>query len=507
MSFLFGDGFDCYTQFSDLYSSATYWDSSATPGLDLSSFGRFSGSRGLTTTTGITPTVASLTKSSNVNDAVHHINVAIQQLVAITGTVNTIWLTLFDGATAQCSIVFRSDGVILLTSGASNGTTLATYTGAFPAINTWYGFEIEVVINSTAGSFTVRKNGNTSNDFTLGSLNTRGGTANNYANKLSIGNARGNAAAQVIDDLLWRSDASSVPWAGDVRCYTRMPASDAAATWARSGAVVPVTPFVGTATVNTATMHFSPFVATCSGTVGTAIIQLTSLLPGNMKCTLFNDGAGVPGTVLSSAATINNPVAGSNTFTFASPPSVTTGIRYWLGLATDTVVSNVYTVTASGFAGAYGNSSVTNSQTYASFPSSNPTGLTTGQQANIFTVNITPTTATNANLVAELTPDTGGYVAGSNVGDADLYTLQGISGTPTNIVAVTTRAVAQKSDAGSRAIGLTLKSGSTTSAGASSALNTSFAYVYRTDTVDPNTGAAWTAVAVNNLQVGPTVTV
>jgi hypothetical protein len=40
--------------------------------------------------------------------------------------------------------------------------------------------------------------------------------------------------SQQIDDILWRSDASSVPFVGDIRCYTRMPASDASVQFARS---------------------------------------------------------------------------------------------------------------------------------------------------------------------------------------------------------------------------------------------------------------------------------
>src|SRR6185436_13829308 len=121
-------------------------------------------------------------------------------------------LQLLDGTTIQCSVVFRSDGAIILTSGGVLGTVLATYSGAFPVGSTWYAFEIEVVVNNTTGSITVRKNGSTSADFTLGSLNTRGGTANNYANKMQVACGAGGAINQQIDDLFWRSDASAVAW-------------------------------------------------------------------------------------------------------------------------------------------------------------------------------------------------------------------------------------------------------------------------------------------------------
>jgi hypothetical protein len=165
---------------------------------------------------------------------VHHLVLAFRQTATITGTTLGTFLELLDGVTAQCSVVFRSDGALLLTSGGPGGTVLDTYTGAFPVVNTWYAFEIEVVINNTTGSWAVRKNGNTSNDHVLGGLNTRPTSTNNYANKL-IFSMNTNVTQQQIDDLFWRSDASSVAWLGDIRCYTRMPASDASVTFSRLG--------------------------------------------------------------------------------------------------------------------------------------------------------------------------------------------------------------------------------------------------------------------------------
>src|SRR4029077_14699582 len=145
-----------------------YWDSPIT-GTPPFVAGRSSGSRAIQFgNSGIT-----LIKTSGVNDALHHFVLAFNQSGALTGTTAGTYLELFDGATAQCSVVFRSDGTILLTSGGPAGATLATYTGAFPVFNTWYAFEFEIVINNTTGSFAVRKNGNNVNDFTATSLNTR----------------------------------------------------------------------------------------------------------------------------------------------------------------------------------------------------------------------------------------------------------------------------------------------------------------------------------------------
>jgi hypothetical protein len=508
VNWVFGDGFDLYTQLSDAYGSGTYWDSGSNTFLEISAAGRFSGSRGLVISSG-GATSAGLTKSSGSNDSIHHIVFAVMTTAALTGTTNRPWLTLFDGTTAQCSIVVRSDGAILLTSGASSGTTLATYTGAMTASNTWYAFEIEIVINNTTGSIAVRKNGNNSNDFSATSLNTRGGTANNYANKLSIGCGTF-ANGWFLDDLLWRSDSSSVPWVGDIRCYTRMPLADSSVQFSRSGSVAPVTPFVQstTGTISANGARYAPFTATCSGTVGTASISLNVGFTGNLKCTIFNDtGSGAPGTVLGSATTLSNPVAGSNTITFGSPPSVVRGTQYWVGFISDTTTASAWNLASSSTIGAYPNQGATStSPTYASFPTSTPTLGSSSTSAPIFTVTITPTTLANADMVSEIVQDAAAtYIYDSTVNDADFYTPGAIAVTPNSTVAVITRALALKTDAGTRNIALQIQSGATLSTGTSAALNTTWGWLWKVDQVDPATSAAWTATAVNNLIFGPKV--
>lgn len=497
MAWWWSDGFDLYALPADALLG--YWDvlGGTSPALVA---GRFSGSRGWQTGTASGTTVV-LQKSSGSNDAVHHLVVAINQSAAISGTTNYIWFTLSDGATAQCSVVFRSDGAILLTSGVSTGTTLATYTGALTAINTWYAFEIEVVINNTTGSIAIRKNGNTSNDFSATSLNTRGGTANNYANRLTLG---GGSTSQSIDDLLWRSD-SAVPWVGDVRCYTRRPDTDAAAAWTRPS-TFQMQPYFGagsTASQNTNSARFTPFVSQ-GGTIGSIIVNLTGAgYTGNMKCAVYASTGGQPSTVIQSAtAAINNPVAGANTFTFSPPLLIPKGTQFWV--ATDTDASTGSVLSTANIA-PYSTAAFIASITYASFPVANPTGLTATAALPFFPV-VTPTY--NADAVSEPYEDAAAsYVYSSTVGQSDLYTLTGIDSTPTVIIGVTTRALAQKSDAGTRIITADLQSGATKVSSSPGVLNSGvWGWVYRTDLTDPATGAAWSAVGVNNARVGVTVT-
>jgi hypothetical protein len=487
MAYCFGDSFDLYATTPELGNG--YWDSNAAGYIFQP--GRFTGQCVQFSSSG------ALTKISGVNDAVHHIICAFRQTSVISGATLCAYFQLFDGATAQCSISFRQDGAILLQAGAPGGTTLATYTGAFPAANTWYAFEMEVVINNTTGSFTVRRNGNTSNDFTLGSLNTRGGTANNYANRLLFGSGSG-VATQQMDDVLWRSDASSVAWAGDIRCYVRMPASDASTQFARSPSPAPISVALSsTVSDPTGTARYVPFTASYTGTVATIAMFFSVGFTGNCKLTIFADSVNNPGAILGSATTITNPVTGSNTFTFGTPVAVTRGTVYWVGVSHD--------VTAVLNTGATNNSRTSTTVAYASFPTASP-AVNAGQNQFASITNITPTVS--AEFVNETLQDgTTSYVYDSTVSDADFYNIAGIGVTPASVIAVTTRGFIEKSDAGTRSGAVQLKSGATTVQSASLALSTSFVWLFRTDTVDPNTSAAWTPANVNSVQIGPIVTV
>lgn len=487
MAYIFGDGFDCYAATAD---AGGYWDSTTTWNLVA---GRFTGSQAVQNQNGA---FVMLTKSSGVNDAVHHIICAVRQTTALGGTTLGDYFQFVDNVTNQCCIVFRSDGAILLTSATPAGTVLATYTGAIAAANTWVAFEFEVVIHPTAGSFTVRKNGNPANDFTATSLNTRPG-ANSYANKLQIGNVTASSSlVQQLDDVLWRSDAASLPWLGDIRCYTRMPVSDASAQFSRSPTIATVAftnVFSSTATAN-GTAKYMGLTSTIDGTVGSATVTMSTGYTGNMKCSLFASSGSAPTTVLGSATPIVNPVSGVNTFTFGTPVSVTKGTQYWLGFDCDSASGSYTTTAASG--------GLNSTTAYASFPVASPSTILSSPAvcSMLITVNNNFTVVNEPQQDAATT-----YVYDSTPGHADLYNIAPIVSTPTTVVAVTTRAYMQKSDAGTRTAAVSLKSGATTVASPTLNLSTGWTWAWRTDTTDPATGAAWTAVGVNNAQIGPVV--
>jgi hypothetical protein len=439
---------------------------------------------------------------------VHHIVLSAMQTNPLTGSTQMFFVQFFDGTTAQCAVVFRSDGAILLQAGTVGGTTLATYTGAISALNTWFAFEIEVVINNTTGSITVRKNGNTANDFTLGSLNTRG-SANNYANKIGIGFISSPGGGnQYFDDILWRSDASSVAWVGDVRVYTRLPASDVTAQLTRSSSSFQqqsVGPTSSLASLTASQPRYNYFVSQ-GGTISSVVMNAAAALTGNVKCAIFAASTAnppVPTTVIQSAtAVVANPVIGANTFTFSPAVTLAAGTPFFVAICTDTTGSFLN----AGTSGPWNGLACINNLAYASFPQANPVSLSMAQAQFNFGPVVTATA--NASCVNDAMQDGPiSYNYSSTPGQGDLYNLQATLTTPNSVLATVTRGYLAKSDAGSRTAGVQLQSGSANVQGLSASLGTgAFQWVWRTDLVDPNTGSAWTAAAVTAAQIGPIVT-
>jgi hypothetical protein len=505
MAYAFGDSFDLYAALADV--GAGYWDSfyTGTTSVVLSA-GRFAGSQAIGSATA---TLAYGYKNSPSNDAVHHVTVAWYMGVAFTGTALGHYIQIGDGATGQCCVVVRGDGAILLTSGTPGGTVLATWTGGVPSTGVWHAYEFEIIINNVTGGMRARRNGSSSNDYdsytAVGNLNTRGGTANNYGNRLTIGmNANvapfNTTGAVRFDDVIWRSDASSVPWIGDVRIIARPPASDAAVQFSRSASsVTQQGPNNGATTLNMSntSAKYSTITPTITGAVPTVSVTITTGNAGNLKCAIFADnGANFPGALLGTATTPLAATAGQLNFTFSPAVSVVGGTKYWVGLMPDTS-SGSFTAGVSSTLGAQ---AVT---TYAAFPTSNPTG-TTGQSPNI---SLSYTLNANYPLVAEPQQDAAtSYVYDSTPGHADFYGLAALSFTPQAVYGVVTRGFVQKSDAGARSGAVQLKSGATTVASASTALSSSWQWLWRTDLTDPATGSAWTVAGANNAQPGPVVT-
>ena len=120
----------------------------------------------------------------------------------------------------------------------------------------------------------------------------------------------------------------------------------------------------------------------------------------------------------------------------------------------------------------------------------------------------TPSTGSNNyGTVDETLMSNTDYVSAGTVSNYDLYDFTNLSSTPTSISAITINALAQKDNAGTRAIALPVKSSSTTSDGANNYLAAGWTVLNRIIETDPNTSTAWTASSVNALQAGIKVTI
>ncbi len=502
MAWAFGDSFDLYTGQND---PVGYWDvaGAVTGTIGWLNPGRFPGGRALQIYGG----AGSLYKTSGANDTVHHFNVAYMQgSNASPGATNPgFYFQLIDGATNQCCVVFRQDGAIVLLSGNQLGTVLATYPNAFIQQYVWYAFEIEVIVNNTTGRFRVRRNGNPVDDFDSGAvLNTRGGTANNYANKILVSLNNTFGGNQNIDDFFWRSDPSSVPWIGDMRCVARAPGSNVSTQFTAAGVPTQTTGGYYTNSGGSG-VYYMQFTPSYSGSITGVTFNLASAITGHIKVAIY-DTAGTsapnyPGNVIGTVSSIvTNPVQGANTVTFSPPISVTKGQIYWLAFSCDTSFNFQAPQSNAGML-AMVNSSIA----YATFPLPNPTGtFNTGY--SVLNISIFYT-VTNYACVGEPQQDgLASYVSDSTPGDADFYGLAPMSSAAQSVIAVTTRGFMIKSDAGTRTAAVQVKSGSTTAASPTLVLTTSgWQWAWRTDMTDPNTGATWTPAAVESINIGPRV--
>lgn len=108
-------------------------------------------------------------------------------------------------------------------------------------------------------------------------------------------------------------------------------------------------------------------------------------------------------------------------------------------------------------------------------------------------------------MVDELPQSSADYLQGDTAGQYDLLGLSDLASTPTAIYAVQAVGWMNKNDALARTAALGVKSGATQSDGSAITLSTTNSYYSRIMENDPNTGAAWTASAVNALELAPKI--
>lgn len=124
--------------------------------------------------------------------------------------------------------------------------------------------------------------------------------------------------------------------------------------------------------------------------------------------------------------------------------------------------------------------------------------------ADTATIGFTPNSGSNNySRVSEATLDGDStYNSASVVGTKDLFDIANLSVTPSAVYAVQTILVARKDNTDISQVCVDLTSGATPEQGGTKTLSTSYTFYSDLWQVDPNTSAAWTASAINALQLG-----
>ena len=502
MAWIFADSFDFYADTSDMYKG--HWDygeqfrQSNDPAGISSVAARFSG-KGLVGSYW----AGSAFKRSPTRDVGHHLVFAIKIPAASFGA-NHFYLALMDSSNdgVQCTVALDMSGQLTLTAGRAEGQVLAAMPSRLSA-GVWYGVEVELVVHPTAGSFRVRLNGSNADDFVASGLNTAQGSGQAGADKLQLGIYYGNGTGMYFDDLLWFSTSGAAPntWVGDVRSVQRMPVanSDVQLTPSQSHQDFSTggTDYQMGQGGDTLRTGFVTSVAIPS-VIGTLGVSVAQAYTGRFRLGLYDaDGAGGgPGTLLGRTVEQTNAPVGPAALAMEQPVSVGAGRNFWIALHTDSSMATLGTVKLFVGHGDGGRSYADGLPTPFSAPYvDTPGGI-------MFTTFSTITS--NFSLVNQAAEDGDAtYVYGAAPGTGDFYALASLGSVPGLVLGVQTRMMARKSDSEERAASVRLRSSGALVASPPKPLNSDYSYTARVDVVDPATGAAWTAAALNAVEIGP----
>lgn len=513
------ESFDWYASIGDAANGAApLWHSSTSWQLTT---GRFSGSRAFTS--GIDNAVCLDMQSTGSNDS---------RLIFRFGFIHTapfepggtdlgLGIQFLDGTTPQCTIMFRSDGAIIVLKGDVDGPIEATITNVYGQ-NTWVGLQGEIKVHDSDGLLKLWKSGqigvpgSITPDHEVSGIETTT-TANDYTNNVRLVTGDGMAAigagVQRIDDLHIHNLSGDVPnsLVGDLRAEQLLPSADVSVQFDPVPAEVSfrADPFAVTVTIdpNKITAHGSSL-NEYDGVFTKIRLLIDTPRTGNIKCAIYlNDGTltggggNAPGTLVATTNEITDPAAGWIEFTVSGTPAAVKNNSYFVAVLTDASFGVSSTLDGSYI------SAFARSQTYGSgFTNPLFVGLAPTPTESEFAYEVYVEVQNNFSLVNE--PQEDGllsYVKSRTIGDTDTYELTDPPTEPVTIDAIVVVAFMGKNDAGSRTGQVHLVSGGTSVDTPAVAVQTTLGFYRTTYTLDPDTAVAWTAAAVDDLQLGPKV--
>lgn len=509
MAYRHHDSFDLWAAIADAAAGATpRWDSSAN--WNLSTTTRFGQGRSFA----LQSSNVGLVKTGFSNSSRTFTHVGFVQTTALGAAGLGKAIQLRDGATNQCSICFRGDGSIILTSGGTTGTTLSTYTSAF-VTNSYDSWQFEVVIHNTLGQFNIRKNNILVHSAT--GLNTRGGTANDYSNAIALIHSTGTTHTQFLDDYYHWDDSGAAPitWVGDIRPFNLSPVKPVATAFTNSNSgslTFGKTDTQFTRTLQANILYFTgSFIAVVGGTFTQSFISLNGAYTGNIRMALYESNGDTqgflsdskPGRLVAVSDVKVNGVNGDTTITWPEAVGVVATKSYHFAILTSAPLNiNNRNINTEMYA---------NTSYAAGFPAS-VIGATELAQDSGFVTGVSyfrafaTLTMTNHGAASDQRPDgVVSYVLGSTVGIYDMYELEKLPYDPSSIVAVHVWASNAKSDAGAKTMRVTGDILYHPFETADHSPLTTFGIFNTPYHLDPTTSAAWTKSAVDGINLGPKV--
>jgi hypothetical protein len=396
----------------------------------------------------------------------------------------------YDGVSAQCALTINATtGTFSLRTGGTSGTVIQTSAASVSANSTHY-LEWDITFDS-AGAYSIWL------DKTLilsGTGNTKGGTANAYANLMQL--VGGN---MTVDDLYLFDDSGSLNNAArrdNPMIVTQFPTSDASVQFS-FGAAVLGQDYSTTSSINgpgTNQLFVRSFTASVACTLNSvSCVPKSSSGTAKFKAVAYDAG----GTLLSSGPEVVGCTTGVTlTCTLTTPQSLSASNDYWIGFITDTAVNFAEvdgTLTGARASNTYGSGA----------PGTLPT-LTTGQPSWQIWGNLSGISVNWYEVADNPPPGDVAFVFDSTVGHEDLYGFPALPFTPSSIGPVAVKGLWRLSSSGVRTVDLRLKSGATDDPGNNAGQTPAGTYGWLSSyfDADPATTAAWTLTGVNNATAG-----
>lgn len=426
------------------------------------------------------------------------------------GTTNGLMATVYNGATAAFSIVFRpSTGAIELRTGLTNGTLLNS--GGAVALSTIHVLSFDVTIGAAAayafyldGVLLFSGTGNTGNG--QSAVNLFGFVTNNSNPQYTIDDL-------VIFDPTHAAYNSSV-LTQNVVVETQFPTSDSQTQFTNDSNVVWPAGIASNGVFNSVATSFNNapganqlFLLKVTPVVNCTISSVAAVPNASNgaakhRAVIYSDSGGSPATLLSSGTEVVGTVSGTTlTGALTTPQALVAGTSYWIGFIADTSVAlrqvdsstnlgqkkaNTYTAGAPA-----SGSGMTVAQ-----PTWSMWGNCFGATVNFGTVGMNPPLGTS-----------GAQTRSGTVGAEDLFNFPATVTNPATIYGVAVKGLVAKTDTGSRTVSFNTKSVAADSTGSapSQALATSSQWQRSSFDLDPATSAAWTTSGINNAKSGVSI--